>query len=173
MITKQVIEAMKRLKEEYFSINQKPDANTGITVGLLDENDIFKWKVVLKGANDSPYRNGVFILIVNIPKDYPNSPPEIHFITPIYHLNVNPHKSNIPGAEPLGHVCMSCLNWWKPYYTLKEVFSNIFMFSYMANPDSPYALNRSDEFRNNRPLYEEKAKYFTKKYATQHRILKS
>ena len=35
----------------------------------------------------------------------------------------------------------------------------------MANPDSPYGLDKANEFKNNRLLYEEKVKYFTKKYA--------
>ena len=35
----------------------------------------------------------------------------------------------------------------------------------MANPDSPYAFDRADELRNNKQIYEEKIKYFTRKYA--------
>ena len=35
----------------------------------------------------------------------------------------------------------------------------------MANPDSPYGVERADEFKNNKKLHEEKIKYFTKKYA--------
>ena len=46
-----------------------------------------------------------------------------------------------------------------------EVLTNIFGLFYMANPDSPYGLDRANELRNNRALYEDKIKYFTKKYA--------
>ena len=35
----------------------------------------------------------------------------------------------------------------------------------MQNPDSPYGIDRADECRDNRQLYEEKIRYFTKKYA--------
>jgi len=35
----------------------------------------------------------------------------------------------------------------------------------MANPDSPYGLDRANEFSQNRAIYEEKIKFFTKKYA--------
>ena len=165
MFNKQITEAEKRVKEEYCSINLHPDPNTGIFVRLLDENDIFKWEFTLIGAKDSPYRGGLFTLIANIPKDYPNSPPEIHFKTPIYHLNVNPYKLDMPGADPLGHVSMSCLNWWKPKYKMREILTNLFMFFYMTNPDGPYGLDRAYEYKNNRPLYEAKARYFTRKYA--------
>jgi ubiquitin-protein ligase len=44
--------------------------------------------------------------------------------------------------------------------------TNIFALFYLGNPDSPYGIDRADEFRNNRPVYEEKIKKFTKKYAS-------
>ena len=87
------------------------------------------------------------------------------FKTPIYHVNVNPNKSNAKGAEPLGHVCISTLNWWKPESKIKQVLSDIFALFYMANPDSPYGLDRANELRYQKNLHEDKIKYFTKKYA--------
>ena len=38
---------------------------------------------------DSLYSGGLFFLQIIFPNDYPNSAPEIKFITPIYHINVN------------------------------------------------------------------------------------
>ena len=35
----------------------------------------------------------------------------------------------------------------------------------MANPESPYGLDRANEFRFNKALHEEKIKFFTDKYA--------
>ena len=48
---------------------------------------------------------------------------------------------------------------------MKQVLCDIFALFYMPNPDSPYGLDRADEFRNNRGLHEEKIRYFNKKYA--------
>ena len=48
---------------------------------------------------------------------------------------------------------------------MNEVLKEIFALFYLANPDSPYGLDRADEFRYNRDIYESKAQYFTKKYA--------
>ena len=42
---------------------------------------------------------------------------------------------------------------------------NIFALFYKANPDSAYGLDRAEEYRENRAVYEEKVKHFTKKYA--------
>ena len=35
----------------------------------------------------------------------------------------------------------------------------------MVNPESPYGLERVNEYKNNRSLYEEKIKYNTRRYA--------
>ena len=164
MLTLKKVETMKRIKEELNDNNHHPNANTGFVVGLFDEKDIFKWKVVLAGPKDSSYIGGVFILGVEFPENYPENAPEIYFITPIYHLNIN-NYNNGNGDVRLGHVSLSFLNNWKPEYTIREVFIYIFGLLYKPNPDNAYGLERANEFRFNKELYEEKIKYFTKKYA--------
>ena len=159
------VEAMKKIKEEFEHMNRSPNPNIGVTVGLPDPNNIFVWRATLTGPKDSSYKGGVFILNIIFPNDYPMHPPEVCFKTPIYHVNVNPMKDKFGNAERLGHVCISTLNWWKPEYNMNEVLTNIFGLFYMANPDSPYGLDRANELRNNKALYEDKIKFFTKKYA--------
>jgi len=159
------INAMKKIREEYISINKSQISKIGILVGITDEDNYFHWRITLIGPKDTSYRDGVFILYINFPDDYPNSSPEIFFRTPIYHVNVNPIKSNMPEAEPLGHICISTLNWWKPECKMKDVLIDIFSLFYMTMPESPYCLDTANELRTNKALYEEKIKYFTKKYA--------
>ena len=163
MITQQKLDAMKRLKKEFEQLDNNPNSNFGITVGLINQNDIFHWRASIKGPDDSSYKGGIFILTIDFPEDYPNHPPEVCFKTPIYHVNVNSVKS--PNSDRLGHVCISTLNWWKPEYKIREVLYKIYALFYMANPDSPYGLERGIELRDNKKLYEEKVKHFTKKYA--------
>ena len=165
MLSQSKINAMKRIKEEYTSINNYPISNIGLTVGLPDEDNIFQWGITLSGPKDTSYKDGIFWLDIYFPDDYPNSKPEVVFRTPIYHVNVNPIKSNIPGVEPLGHVSISTLFWWKPEYKIREVAYNIFALFYLANPDSPYGLDRANEMKFNTKLHEAKIKYFTNKYA--------
>ena len=162
MLTQEKINAMKRLKDELKELKSNPIANIGVTVGLVNEDNIFEWQCTLKGPNDTSYRGGLFYLRVNFPDNYPNKPPEVTFRTPIYHLNINPRNSQ---TEKLGHVCINTLNWWKPEYKMKEVLTNIFALFYMANPQSPYGVDRAKEFNGNRALYEQKAQHFTQVYA--------
>ena len=55
---------------------------------------------------------------------------------------------------------------------MREVFINIFSLFYKANPDSPYGLDRADEYNENRAVYEAKIEHFTKKYGNPIRIFK-
>ena len=92
------------------------------------------------GPKDTSYKGGVFFLKILFPDNFPISGPKIYYITPIYHVNVNPKKNNqnLKGYEDLGHICISTLNWWKPDYTMGEVLTNSFALFYLGNQDSPY-----------------------------------
>ena len=159
------LNASKIIKAQLNEICRYPIPSISLTVGLINDDDIFTWHATLLGANDTPYRNGFFFLKIIFPDNYPKNGPDIIFLTPIYHLNVNPNKLDISGAEKLGHVSVSLINWWTPATTAREMLTKLFTIFYMANPDSCYGIDRANEFRNNRLLYEEKVKYFTRKYA--------
>ena len=167
MLYMERMEAMKRIKEEFYELDKNPLANIGGTIGIPDLDNIFEWRTSLLGPKDTSYNGGLFYLKIKFPENYPKKPPEVVFETPIYHLNINPVKSNYEGAEPLGHVSISTLNWWNENTRMKQVLCDIFALFYMPNPDSPYGLDRADEFIYNRVLHEEKIRYFTKKYANQ------
>ena len=159
------INAMKRLKEEYISASRDPSNSIGITFSLPIEDNYFQWKIILVGPRGTSYEGGLFMIYINFPDDYPNSCPKFVFETPIYHINVNPIKSDKPGAAPLGHVFSPLSKYWKPEYKMFDVIMQLYAYIfYMADPDSPYGLDRVNEFRFNKALYEEKIKYFTKKY---------
>ena len=159
-INEQVSTAL--LTKAYKELRAKPISNIGCTVGLRNENDIYTWKCSLMGPKDSPYKNGLFKLLIKFPKTYPMEGPEVIFETPIYHLNVNPVKSN----EALGHCCISTANFWNPDTSIHDLLVSIFALFLAANPDSAYGIDRKKEFEEHRETYDMKAKYFTKKYAT-------
>ena len=165
MMTPQKLNAMKILTEEYKKLANDPSTNFGITVGLPNEDNIFEWRCTILGPKDTCYKGGIFFLKITFPFDYPNSKPEIVFLTPIYHLNVL-YAAN--QKQPLGHICVNTLNEWKPGDSIIRILPQVFALLNKNNPDSPYDdhLNsRKNEFVNNRPLFNKKAEYFTKKYA--------
>ena len=77
--------ALKRIKKELEIIkNEKLD---NISVDIINENDLFKRQVTMKGPEDSPYKDQIFNLGIVFPDDYPFSPPKCTFITKIIHVN--------------------------------------------------------------------------------------
>ena len=158
--------AKARVNNEYQDLLNNPLLNIGATVGLPDPNNIMEWKCSILGPQDTAYANGLFFLKIKFPNNYPNSPPEVSFITPIYHINVNHRIPRSKGGEALGHVCISTLNWWKPCNNIKQVLNDIFALFYLSNPKSPYGLDRADEFSYNRNKFDEKVRHFTSKYAS-------
>ena len=165
MLNLKRIRATERMNVEFSQIQNDPNcANIGAIIALNEKNN-FEWVVTMIGPKDTSYRGGIFILDICFPDDYPEHAPEVCFRTPIYHVNINPRKPRSPNAEPLGHVSISTLNWWRPEYNIIQVLVDIFGLLYLPNPDSPYGLDRADECRHKPCKYEEKIKYFTSKYA--------
>jgi ubiquitin-protein ligase len=163
------MEPAKRIEKEFKDISKHPNMNMGYTIGLFDEDDIYQWRVTFIGPKDSSYCDGLFNLKIIFPKNYPKSGPEIIFLTPIYHLNVKYFKESSDSSEQLGHVNANFLNDWKPETTIFEILIKLYAIFYKTNPDSCYDnknFDRRNEFINNRTLYDSKAKYFTKKYAS-------
>ena len=164
--------ALMQIKKEYDDICSNPIANIGASVGIVNDN-MFEWQATIIGPADTPYKNGLFLIRIEFPDEYPQKGPEAHFITPIYHLNVNPHAPQSSRSQALGHVCISTLNHWKPTCTMREVLTNIFALFYLANPESPYGMDRAKEMKENKKRYDEKVKFFTKKYANPKKAMKT
>ena len=154
--------ALQQICNEFQDLQQNPIPTIGLVVGMPDPNNPFLWQCTMIGPSDTSFSGGLFYLRIIFPQDYPQHPPEVLFLTPIYHVNVNHIKQD---KCPLGHICISTLNFWNPSYRMREVLTNIFALFYMGNPDSPYGTDRQGEMVYNRPLFEEKIRYFTQKYA--------
>ena len=122
-----------KLKKEYEDLQSNPNASIGCTVGLFDKNDLFNWKVSLLGPKDSFYSGGIFFLKLKFPKDYPNNPPQIYFLTPIYHLNVCPFK-NTDEKETLGTIHENLFNYEinkDNNITVKEILTKLYAIFYV------------------------------------------
>ena len=172
MISPKKIKAIKRIQEELKNLTKNPLTNFGITISLFNEDNIFQWKCTIFGPKDTCYEGGIFWMKISFPEDYPDSKPVINFITPIYHLNV---KYFVGGNVPLGNISMSTLNFWRPDYNMSKILPEIFYILGHNNPDYPYDdrnSTRRNEYINNRSLFEEKASYFTKKYANPLKTIK-
>ena len=78
----------KRLGHDFKCLAQ--DAPEGIEAKPLD-NCNYHWQAAIRGPVGSPYEGGIFYLYLKVPMLYPFRPPEVRFLTKIFHPNVNRH----------------------------------------------------------------------------------
>lgn len=55
---------------------------------IVDQADLSNWKAFLFGPDDTPYKNGIFEIKINLTSDYPLQPPKVYFKTKIFHPNI-------------------------------------------------------------------------------------
>jgi ubiquitin-conjugating enzyme E2 D/E len=165
MLNQKKLSAMKNLKEQYKDLRNNPIANIGLSVGLIDEDDIFNWRCSIVAPQDTPYSDGLFFLLVKFTEDFPQKGPEICFETPIYHVNVNSREKEGEDGSALGKICINTLSQWNPNTKVRQVLDSIYTLFYLGNPDNPFGIDKANEFKNHKDLYEEKIRYFTQKYA--------
>ena len=95
---------------------------------------------VIEGAEGTPYAQGHFKLSVSIPLRYPFEPPKVHFITPIYHPNI----------DRLGRICLDILkDKWSPALQMRTVLLSIQALLSAPNPDDPLENNVADAWKSN------------------------
>lgn len=114
------------------------------------------------GGTDTPFEGGLFTLEIKVPERYPFEPPQIHFLTPIYHPNI----------DNAGRICHDALKLppkgaWRPSLNIPTVLTSIQLLMAEPNPDDPLMADISHEFKYNKQLYLEKAKKWTQKHAVQ------
>mmetsp|Transcript_105211 Transcript_105211/g.183004 ORF Transcript_105211/g.183004 Transcript_105211/m.183004 type:complete len:1936 (+) Transcript_105211:74-5881(+) len=115
------------------------------SVEVFPSDDIFFWKMLLEGPEGTPYAGGLWVLYCLLPPNYPDCPPEIRFVTPIRHCNVNVY----------GRVCHSILD---RNYTCDTTVLTIMhcIYGLLLNPDydDPLDSTLALEFYEASGLYE-------------------
>ena len=61
--------SLQRIIEEFKTITNNDICALGITVGLPEEDNYFKWRASLLGPDDTSYAKGIFFLEINFPED--------------------------------------------------------------------------------------------------------
>ena len=142
-----------RIKKEFEDITNNPLTNHSIKI---KDNNLYKWEALIKGPEDSPYKDGFFILEINFPDDYPFCPPKINFITKIYHCNINSS----------GGICLDILkDNWSPALTIDKILLSITSLLNDPNPTDPLVAEIGELLRSNKKEHDEKAAMYTKLYA--------
>lgn len=142
-----------RIKNELVDIARDPPDN--VSARLID-NDWHLLEGTIIGPIDSPYENGIFKLIITLNADYPRTPPDIFFKTPLFHPNIS----------TMGEICMDILKEnWSPILTISKVLLSICSLLDDPNPDDPLNVDAAKIYLNDREEYNKIARKWTAEYA--------
>lgn len=153
------MQRISRLKRELQMLSTEPPP--GITCWQTEDN-MNELRAQIVGVSETPYEGGIFSLEIKIPDRYPFEPPNIRFLTPIYHPNI----------DNCGRICHDALKLppkgaWKPSLNISAVLTSIQLLMAEPNPDDPLMADISSEFKYNKQLFSEKAKKWTHEHAIQ------
>ena len=162
-----------RIEQELEECENSSELDTfGCSTALEDENNKFIMIATYVGPKNTPYYGGFFRLKIIFPEDYPNSPPTIYFITPIWHPNIT------FSTEEEGKVCISQLSDWDSSKRIIGILIAIYALLVEPNPFSALNedaaeplknLNKKEYYKNNNDFYK-KAKEYTIEYANNIRL---
>ena len=151
-------ELLKKQLRDLMKIN-----DLGVSVGLIDDNDFYKWSVVFTGPEDTIFEGGYFKAILTFPQDFPQNPPEMKFITEMWHPNI--YKD--------GKVCISILHSpgvdqfneqekaderWRPSLGVEQIIVSVISMLNDPNCDSPANIDASIMFKNKPEEYKKKVR---------------
>ncbi|KAF7283477.1 ubiquitin-conjugating enzyme E2 N-like [Rhynchophorus ferrugineus] len=135
--------------------NLSKDPPPGISA-TPDENNCRYFHVVMAGPNGSPYEGGLFKLELFLPENYPLCPPNVRFLTKIYHPNI----------DKLGRICLDILkDQWSPALQVRTVLLSIQALLSSPNPDDPLANDVANMWKTREQEAVLKAKEWTRLFA--------
>eukprot|EP01040_Poterioochromonas_malhamensis_P006819 gene6819-7350_t len=133
--------ARKRLLKDFKRLQKDPP--TGIQAAPFD-NNIMVWQAVILGPDDTPWEGGVFKLLLEFSEEYPNRPPQVKFLSKLFHPNVYND----------GKICLDILqNQWSPIYDISAILTSIQSLLSDPNPASPANAEASQLYERDRREY--------------------
>ena len=145
--------ALRRICKEL----NEPELNSAsyIQVSPRSEHDFFNWKATIAGPKESPYADGTFEINVHFPVDYPFKPPRLHFVTKVFHPNI----------DLSGGICLAILRaQWSPalaLYKVLEIVQNL-LEDPQPGEGTPAAMTLC---KQDRAQFNATARPWTKRYA--------
>ncbi|PHH65318.1 hypothetical protein CDD81_2730 [Ophiocordyceps australis] len=133
--------ARRRLMRDFKRMQTDPPA--GVSASPVPDN-VMTWNAVIIGPADTPFEDGTFRLVMQFEEQYPNKPPQVKFISQMFHPNV----------YATGDLCLDILqNRWSPTYDVAAVLTSIQSLLNDPNTGSPANVEASNLYKDNRKEY--------------------
>lgn len=110
---------------------------------------------------------GFFRAHMVFPKDYPNNPPSVRFVSEIWHPNVYDNGNvcisilHSPGDDPLGYEQAN--ERWSPVQTVETIMLSIISMLSSPNDESPANIDAAKQFREDLPGFRKKVSQCVRK----------
>jgi ubiquitin-conjugating enzyme E2 G1 len=151
--------AARLLHKQFHEVQHDPSC--GFSAGLIDDN-IFKWRVTIFGPPKTPYEGGTFPALLDFPQEFPDLPPKMRFLCPMYHPNI----------RDTGEVCISILHppgedvfeyedraeRWLPIHTVESILISVISMLSDPNCESPENVEAAKTYRTNPKEYMRKVR---------------
>jgi len=132
----------------------KADPPQGVDASPNPDN-IMQWSAVILGPEDTSWDGGTFKLKLVFAEDYPNKPPSVTFVCPMFHPNVYPDT---------GIICLDILQKnWSPIYDVAAVLTSVQSLLCDPNCTSPANAEAAKLFMDNRREYNKRVKEVVEK----------
>ncbi|KAF9939197.1 Ubiquitin-conjugating enzyme E2 15 [Mortierella antarctica] len=155
------------LKRQLIELTKNPVE--GFSAGLVDDDNIFEWEIVIMGLNDTLYEGGFYRAIMTFPVDYPLMPPKLKFTSDMYHPNVYPSGEvcisilHPPGEDKYGYEQAN--ERWTPVHTVETILVSVISMLSSPNDESPANIDAAKEWRENYPAYKKKVQRLARRSA--------
>ncbi|CAG9316460.1 unnamed protein product [Blepharisma stoltei] len=144
---------MQRLMDEFINLQDRPEPY--ITINIINHS-FYNWKGTLNGPDGTPYEGGLFEFEITFPPNFPTSPPEFLFKTPIFHPNI---RSD-------GHVCCEIFsNAWNPKVPVRNIISYAVGLLNEPEPRAGYQGPATELCLKNREDFNREARRWTFEHA--------
>jgi ubiquitin-conjugating enzyme E2 G1 len=139
-----------------------------VSVGLVDESNLYEWEILIMGPDGTLYEGGFFKARLVFPADFPNMPPTMTFTSEMWHPNVY--------AD--GKVCISILHppgedeynsqesadeRWRPILGVEQILVSVISMLSDPNDESPANLDAAVMWRNDRAAFKKKVRQVVRK----------
>ncbi|RMX41640.1 hypothetical protein pdam_00008907 [Pocillopora damicornis] len=137
------------LKRQLAELDKNP--SEGFSAGLIDDDNLFKWEIMVVGPPDTFYEGGLFKAHLYFPREYPQKPPKMRFISEFWHPNV--HKDgevcisilHEPGEDKYGYEKAS--ERWLPIHTVETILISVISMISEPNDESPANVDAAKDWR--------------------------
>ncbi|KEI36567.1 uncharacterized protein L969DRAFT_55018 [Mixia osmundae IAM 14324] len=179
--------ALKRLMTEYKQLTAGGGKSDDMYVaGPVAESDFFTWECLVKGPDETPFENGIFVATLTFPRDYPLNPPKMRFTPPLFHPNSTrilalAHRCcrswvSLITVYANGEVCISILHSpgddpnqyessserWSPVQSVDKVLLSVVSMLAEPNIESGANVDASKAYRTDRAGYEASIRAFVR-----------